>query len=119
MRVFRNKKTIIAFIITVIVMILITAYIYVFGVPGIQKVEYTPKIELTETKAIINTGDEFNASDYIKIATDEYGNDISSRIKTVDVDTTLEGSYDIVYKYTYADDESITATLRLNVINNE
>lgn len=119
MKIFSSTKSLVIFAITAIVATLGACYIFVFGVPGVDTTEtVTPIIELTTDKVMLSVGDEFNASDYIEVATDEYGIDISDKISNADISTKVEGSYNVTYSYECETYGETTSTLRVNVVNN-
>ena len=112
-----GKKAIITVIITVLIAIVAGTYLAVYGIPGIEQQAVEPVLELTEQKVIIHTGDTFNPKDYIQRASDENGRDISNRISTVELNTELEGTYDVVYQYVV--DDAVEIEKKLKVIVTE
>ena len=110
-----GKKAIITVIITVLIAIVAGAYLAVYGIPGIEQQAVEPVLELTEQKVIIHTGDTFNPKDYIQRASDENGRDILNRISTAELNTELEGTYDVVYQYVVDDTVEIEKKLKVIV----
>ena len=110
-----GKKAIITVVITVLIAVFAGVYLAVYGIPGIEQQAVEPVLELTEQKVIIHTGDTFNAGDYILRASDESGRDISSRITVAELNTELEGTYDVVYQYVDGDSVKIEQILKVIV----
>ena len=61
--------------------------------------EVQPVIELKTNQVTLDINDAFDASKYIVTATDEHGKDMKDRIAKVDIDTSQEGEYDVVFDY--------------------
>lgn len=121
MRLFKNKKETIILIISLILAIGIVLFILTFSDVIKSRTQITstaePVIELTTDKVIISVGDEFNALDYIKTATDSNGDDISQGITTPDLDTSKAGTYEITFSYKEGDEIIKSKTLKVIVAN--
>lgn len=112
-----GKKAIITVIITVLIAVFAGVYLAVYGIPGLEQQAVEPVLELIEQKVIIHVGDTFDAGDYILRASDENGRDISNRIAVAELNTELEGTYDVVYQYVDGDAVKIEKTLKVIVTN--
>lgn len=112
-----GKKAILTVVITVLIAIIAGTYLAVYGIPGIEQQAVEPVLELTEQKVIIHTGDTFNPKDYIQRASDEYGRDISNKITFAELNTELEGTYDVIYQYVDGNEVDIERTLKVIVTN--
>lgn len=110
-----GKKAIITVVITVLIAVFAGVYLAVYGIPGVEQQAVEPVLELTEQKVIIHTGGTFSAGDYILRASDENGRDISNRITVAELNTELEGTYDVVYQYVDGDSVKIEKTLKVIV----
>ena len=110
-----GKKAIITVIVTVLIAIIAGTFMAVYGIPGIEHQAVDPVLELTEQKVIIHTGDKFEASDYILRATDSSGRDVSNHISAGELNTEMEGTYDVVYQYVDDDNVLIERTLKVIV----
>ena len=110
-----GKKAIITVVITVLIAVFAGVYLAVYGIPGVEQQAVEPVLELTEQKVIIHTGGTVSAGDYILRASDENGRDISNRITVAELNTELEGTYDVVYQYVDGDSVKIEKTLKVIV----
>ena len=72
------------------------------------------QIELTTDKVIIAVGDDFNAKDYVAKATNSYGEDISGGIVSPEIDTSVPGTYEVVF--TFKEGEEVIKSQTLKVV---
>lgn len=121
MKLFKDNKQTAIMIISVILAVLITLFILMFSDVAKSNVHTQtrePVIELTTDKVIISVGDEFNAKDYIKTATNSLGEDISGGITSPEIDTSQVGTYEITFNYKSGDEVIKSKTLKVIVANN-
>lgn len=101
MGLFKNTKQLILIVATLIIGVATFLLLTTFGQKRAETIDNSvePVIELTTTKVMLHTGDDFDALTYVKTATNSQGEDISREIEAPTLDTTNPGTYDVIYMY--------------------
>ena len=85
-------------------------------ISAFQKKEIQPVLELTDTEVELNVGDEFNAENYIKTATDSSGEDVTKDVGSALIDTSKQCEYEVVYTLV-DDDKKLEESLSVKIVD--
>lgn len=120
MRLFKNTKQTVMWVITgVLAVLFLAAGLYMRrDIEGGSNEARPPVLILTAKEVELHTGDKFDALAYVKQATGTDGSDLTKDVEVPDIPTDVPGEYNVTYTYTGTDpDSKASATMHVIVSN--